>query len=133
MHLFLHPRFRLAACLGWCLTWPMIAVLLLTPLPFKLIARSDLLGHFMLFGVMAFAVIAFARTRLQIVVLSMMAVAYGVALEFGQAYVPNRFFDVADMVANGLGGLVGCVFALLLLEQWVTPAVLARKREIEAR
>lgn len=117
------PTFRHGACLVWCLCWPGIALLLLTPLPFRLVSRSDLLGHFLLFGVMALAIVTFARSRVQIVLLSLLSIAYGVALEFGQAYVPNRTFDLADAIANGLGGLAGCVGALIVLERWMTPAI----------
>ena len=97
----------------------MIAILLLTPLPLRLIARSDLLGHFLLFAVMTTAVVAFARRRWQIAALSLLSVAYSIALEFGQAYVPGRHFDVADAVANAVGGMAGCLLAFVLLDRLV--------------
>ena len=122
MQLLMNSRFRLAACVFWCLSWPAIALALLTPLPFRLISRTDLLGHFLLFFVMTAAVVAFARTRLQIVVLALLTIAYGIALEFGQAYVPGRTFDIADAIANGAGGIVGCLAALVLLERLLVPA-----------
>ena len=125
MHVLSNPRFRLGALIVWCLCWPGIALLLLTPLPFKLIARSDLLGHFLLFGVMTLAVVTFARSKGQIILLSLVTIGYGVALEFGQGYVPNRFFDIADAIANGIGGIAGCLAALILLEYWVKPASLS--------
>lgn len=117
MPTLLNPRFRVAALIVWCLCWPVIAVLLLTPLPFALISRSDLLGHLLLFAVMTSAIITFARSRAQIVILSLLMVAYGIALEFGQAYVPGRTFDAADAIANALGGAAGCLCALALLER----------------
>lgn len=119
MQILQNSRFRLVACLIWCLCWPAIAVLLLTPLPFALIARSDLLGHLALFGAMTLAVVAFARSRAQIVALALLSIAYGVALEFAQAHVPGRTFDAADAMANALGGLLGCAGALILLERLV--------------
>lgn len=119
MQILHNSRFRLTACIGWCLCWPGIAILLLQPLPFRLIARSDLLGHFLLFGLMTLSIVAFARTRGQIVALSTLSIAYGIALEFGQAYVPNRTFDVADAMANAIGGVIGCLLALILLERWI--------------
>lgn len=119
MQILMSPRFRLASGLAWCLSWPAIAALLLTPLPFRLIARSDLLGHFLLFAVMTVSVVAFARSRVQIMALSLLSIAYGVALEFGQAYVPNRTFDVADAIANGFGGMVGCLGAFVLLDRLI--------------
>lgn len=117
MRILQNARIRLACCIAWCLCWPGIAVLLLTPLPFALISRSDLLGHFLLFGFMTAAVVTFARTRGQIVALSILSIVYGIALEFGQAYVPGRFFDIADTVANASGGVAGCLLALALLKR----------------
>lgn len=119
MQILQNPRFRMTSCLVWCLAWPVIAVALLTPLPFNLVSRSDLLGHFLLFAVMTISIMAFARSRSQIIALSLLSVAYGIALEFGQAYVPNRTFDVADAVANAVGGIAGCLCALALLERLV--------------
>ena len=119
MQILLNPRFRIASCLVWCLSWPAIAVALLTPLPFGFISRSDLLGHLLLFAVMTAAIVAFARTRTQIIALSLLSITYGIALEFGQAYVPNRTFDAADAIANALGGVVGCLIAIALLDRLV--------------
>ncbi|MGI9486034.1 MAG: VanZ family protein [Geminicoccaceae bacterium] len=115
----MNPRFRIVSCLVWCLSWPAIAVALLTPLPFGFISRSDLLGHLLLFTVMTVTIVAFARTRTQIVVLALLSIAYGIALEFGQAYVPNRTFDAADAIANALGGIAGCLIAIVLLDRLV--------------
>lgn len=119
MQILLNPRFRLVSCLVWCLAWPGIAALLLTPLPFALVSRTDLLGHLLLFAVMTAALITFARSRVQIVSLSILSIAYGIALECAQAYVPGRTFDVADAVANALGGMIGCTLALIMLERLV--------------
>lgn len=128
MQILSNQRFRLATCVFWCLSWPAIAVLLLTPLPFGLISRTDLLAHFLLFFVMTTIVIAFARTRLQVITLALGTIVYGVALEFGQAYVPGRTFDAADAIANGIGGITGCLAALVLLERLVTPASTERSQ-----
>ncbi len=128
MQFLLNPRFRLAAFVLWCLSWPAIAVALLTPLPFRLISRTDLLGHFLLFFVMTAVVIAFARSRLQVATLALLTIVYGIALEFGQAYVPGRTFDVADAIANGVGGIVGCLAALVLLERLMASAVARQGR-----
>lgn len=117
MRVLLSPLFRIVACLLWCLCWPAIAILLLMPLPFALVSRTDLLGHFLLFAVMTAGLVAFARSRRQIVVLSLLAIAYGCALEFAQTLVPGRTFDPVDVVANGVGGITGCLFALVLLDR----------------
>lgn len=133
MQILSNPRFRLVSCLAWCLSWPAIAVLLLTPLPFALISRSDLLGHLALFAVMAASVVTFARTRKQIVALALLSIAYGIALEFGQAYVPNRTFDAADAIANALGGAAGCLIALALLRRLFDKNLQPRRPATETR
>ena len=117
MQILQNSRFRLASCLIWCLCWPAIAILLLTPLPFDMIARSDLLGHLLLFAVMTISTIAFARTPGQIIGLAVLSIAYGIALEFAQAHVPGRTFDAADAMANALGGIAGCLGALAMRER----------------
>lgn len=105
---------RITCCVLWCLSWPIIAVMLLRPLPFLLPSRSDLLGHFLLFGVMSVFVIFFARSRKQIIWLSIVTVGLSVALEIAQGFVPHRIFDVADALANMAGGISGCFLALLI-------------------
>lgn len=49
-----------------------------------------------------------ARTRVLAVLL--IAVAYGIAIELLQAPLPDRSFSYADMLANGLGALLGLAF-----------------------
>lgn len=44
--------------------------------------------------------------------------ALGVGLEFAQEAFAQRFFEVADMVANGLGIAAGWVAAALFLGHW---------------
>ncbi len=133
MQILLNPRFRLVSCLVWCLSWPAIAIALLTPLPFAFVSRSDLLGHLLLFAVMTVTIVAFARTRTQIIALALLSIAYGVALEFGQAYVPNRTFDAADAIANALGGITGCLIALVLLNRLVSRHARTRRSTPPAR
>jgi VanZ family protein len=41
---------------------------------------------------------------------------YGIAMEFVQKYfIPNRSFDVKDMVADGIGGALGWLASVKLL------------------
>lgn len=111
-------RFRFISCLIWCLSWPAIAIALLMPLPINFAVRSDLLAHFLLFAVMAASVIAFSRRRRQVILLAVLSITNGVALELAQAYVPGRTFDAADAIANIIGGIAGCLGALAVLECW---------------
>ena len=113
MPLQFRPTIRFGCFVLWCLTWPVIAIVLLMPLPFQFMSRTDLLGHFLLFGSMTLPIAVFTRSRMQIILLATLTIVYGVALEFGQAYVPNRTFDAADALANIAGGLAGGVGALV--------------------
>lgn len=55
-------------------------------------------------------------------------VAYGIALEFAQEFVPGRSFEVADMVANSAGVLSGTIAGFWLrgvlpgMQPWRTAA-----------
>ncbi|MEI9944140.1 MAG: VanZ family protein [Chitinophagaceae bacterium] len=41
------------------------------------------------------------------------ALAYGIAIEFVQKYlIPNRSFDITDIVADGTGSLIGLLYSL---------------------
>lgn len=111
---------RIASCLLWCLCWPIIAMLLLRPMPFDLPSRSDLLSHFLLFGTMAVVVILFARSRLQILALSTLTIILSLVLEAAQGYVPHRYADVADALANLTGAVAGGILALLIFRQLST-------------
>lgn len=114
MRLLGYSPIRVASCLLWCLCWPIIAMLLLRPMPFDLPSRSDLLSHFLLFGTMAVVVILFARSRLQILALSTLTIILSLVLEAAQGYVPHRYADVADALANMTGAVAGGVLALLI-------------------
>lgn len=53
--------------------------------------------------------------RSKAILISMLALAYGIAMEFVQKnYIPNRSFDVYDIVADGVGS-----FLPVFLVGWV--------------
>lgn len=120
MTLLQSPSAKRVFCTLWCLSWLIIAVLLLRPLPFNLPSGSDVIGHFALFGIMSLGIISFAARGLQIILLAGITVSLGVVLEFGQAYVPSRYFDVADLVANILGGTIGGLLAHWIFRNWTS-------------
>jgi VanZ family protein len=40
---------------------------------------------------------------------------YGIAMEFIQKYfIPNRSFDIADIIADGIGSAIGLIISLML-------------------
>ena len=106
---------RLACAAIWGVAWLGVGALLLLPLGMPGSGGSDLLGHFLLFGTMAFATVSFSRRPQQLAGLAIATVVLGGALEFAQSFVPYRTSDLTDAIANGAGGLVGCAVALLVL------------------
>ena len=106
----------------WGAAWVGVAAALLLPLGVPTPGRSDLLGHFLLFGAMAFGAVGFSRRPGQLACLALVTVAFATALELAQGLVPYRTFEVADAVANGVGALAGYVAALLVLYHVIRPA-----------
>ena len=84
----------------------------LTPHPVEIpVEQGDKLGHFAAYGTLMFwfaQLDARERTRLGYAI---GFVALGVALEFAQGLTDYRVFEVADMVANAIGVLLGWVSA----------------------
>jgi hypothetical protein len=115
-------RARLACAAIWGAAWLGVAALLLLPLGVPGGGPSDLVGHFLLFGTMAFATVSFSRRPKQLAGLAIATIALGGALEFAQGFVPYRTADITDAIANGAGGLVGCAVALLVLYWVIRPA-----------
>jgi len=100
--------------LGWA--WAATIVWLsLTPSPPKVdVEYSDKLGH-----LAAYALLMFWFTRLYAraavrIAYALLFVAMGIALEFLQGQLGYRTHEVADMLANTLGVLLGWAAAPLL-------------------
>lgn len=55
-------------------------------------------------------------TRKHFGMLCAVAFVYGVLLEFGQAFVPHRYFSIMDMGLNA----IGVIFALILVLKFKT-------------
>jgi VanZ family protein len=115
-------RARLVCAGLWGAAWLVVAALLLLPLGVSGPSGSDLAGHFLVFATMAFAAVGFSRRPGQLAWLAGATVALGGALEYAQGFVPYRSSEVADAVANGVGGLAGYAAALLVLYFVIRPA-----------
>jgi len=122
MPFLMTPQIRIASCLIWCLSWPVLAIILLMPMPFGFVSRTDLLSHFLLFGAMTLFLVLFARSQTQLILLAALTIIYSLGLEIGQGYVPNRVFDLADAAANLAGGVAGCLGALFIFRAYIQPA-----------
>ena len=45
---------------------------------------------------------------------SLLMIALGIGLEFGQYFIPEREFSISDIMANNLGVILGIVFGMTL-------------------
>ncbi len=82
--------------------------------PIRLLARlpvSDKVLHFSAYALLAFLPVLYERMRTAMAVAAGLA-AIGVLLELGQAYLGERFFEPADIAANGCGVIFGILIAL---------------------
>ena len=120
--LLFDQRARLVCAVLWGAAWLGVAAALLLPLGVSTPGRSDLAGHFLLFGAMAFGTVGFSRRPGQLACLALATIALGTALEFAQDLVPYRTFELIDAVANGVGALAGYAAALLVLYFLIRPA-----------
>lgn len=92
---------------GW-LYAAAIVFLSLTPRPPQLdVAYGDKLGHLFAFGLLMFWFCFLYRHRDTRFAYGIGWIAMGIALEFAQRATGYRSFEVADMIANSLGVLLG--------------------------
>lgn len=78
---------------------------------------ADKIGHVAAYGILAGLLLwGFARStgrragRKDILLIFMFSVFYGVLMEFIQgAFIPGRFYDYDDMIANAAGALLAVV------------------------
>jgi len=99
---------RAALLAGGWLWAAAIVFLSLTPrLPRIDIEHGDKLGHLLSYGLLMFWFGFLYRKRTSRMGYAALWIAMGVALEFAQRATGYRSFEVADMVANSLGVLLG--------------------------
>jgi VanZ like family len=123
MERLLFDRRAKLVCAGvWGAAWLGVAAALLLPLGFSTPGRSDLAGHFLVFGAMAFGAVGFSRRAGQLACLALATIALGAALEFAQNLVPYRTSEPLDALANCVGALAGYGAALLVLYFVIRPA-----------
>lgn len=110
------------------ISWFIISVILLT-LPGSAIPKEDWLGkiwidkwvHVGMFSVMVYlwCVVVLKQNveneKLKLIfwIVSAFCLTYGIGMEFVQKYfIPNRSFDVGDIIADAVGCSVGLVYSL---------------------
>jgi VanZ family protein len=102
---------RACVAIGWAIVAAIIW-LSLTPSPPQVdVPYSDKIGHLASYGVLMSWFCQLYRTR---IFYAAGFILMGVALEFVQRELGYRSYEVADMLANALGVLLGWGVALLL-------------------
>ena len=95
----------------------------IVPLPVPhVVVEQDKVQHALAF--LAFAVtLRFARPRVALRWVMLWVVLFGVGIEVMQAFVPGRDVSFWDVVADTLGGVLGCLVPARMwtwLERWIS-------------
>lgn len=99
---------RAALLAGGWLYAAAIVFLSLTPRPPQIdVEYGDKLGHLLAYGLLMFWFCFLYRHGDTRLAYGIGWIALGIALEFAQAATGYRSFEVADMIANSLGVLLG--------------------------
>ena len=101
---------RIWLLLGWGMVFS-VFVLSLIPLNIDLEEGRDKVAHFIAYGSMTFWFGLLFKGRARQVAIAIAFAAMGVGIEFLQRMTGYRTFDVADMIANGIGAVIGWVLA----------------------
>jgi VanZ family protein len=82
--------------------------------PIQLVSGvSDKLLHFLAYVVLGLLPVLWAGRWRQSIVMVLAMVALGLALEYGQIFVPGRGFELADLVTDDAGLLCGVLVGRL--------------------
>jgi VanZ family protein len=102
---------RVYVALGWALV-AAIVWLSLTPSPPQVeIEQGDKAGHFLAYGgVMLWFALLYTSAKIRALYAASF-IAMGIAIEFVQGWTGYRSFEVADMVVDGVGVLLGWTVA----------------------
>jgi len=109
-----------------------VVVLSLIPLDVDLAEHGDKLAHFIAYGSLAFWFGMLIDGRGRQLGVALAFAAMGVALEFLQGLTDYRSFEIADMIANAIGAMVGWGLAQTPLRnalQWVERLMSASSRK----
>lgn len=84
-----------------------VFVLSLVPLNVDLEEGRDKIAHLVSYGSMTFWFAMLFEGRVRQIAIAFAFAAMGVGIEFLQGMTDYRSFDVADMIANGIGAALG--------------------------
>jgi glycopeptide antibiotics resistance protein len=97
---------RIGLLLGWGMVFS-VFVLSLIPLNVDLQEGRDKVAHLIAYGSMTFWFALLFKGRIRQFAIAIAFAAMGVAIEYLQGMTGYRTFDVADMIANGIGAALG--------------------------
>ena len=123
---FLKNRYRfLLPAIGWLIFSTILLTLPASAFPkerwYSNIPMFDKWVHMGMFGIMAVLLCwaAYKKKNLQqklknnFIWLGIFCLAYGIIMEFVQRYfIPNRSFDIGDIIADGAGAVAGVVYSI---------------------
>jgi len=80
-------------------------------------ANADKLAHFGVFAILSFLMVKgfskqalFLRLKSNAMILTLLTtVLYGGLIEYAQSFIPGRSIEFNDMLANGLGSMLGVI------------------------
>lgn len=109
--------------LWYVLGWLMVAIIVigsLVPSPTQLdIVRYDKANHLIAYTVLMGWFTQLISERNMQIVYMLGFFAMGVSLEFLQAQTSYRSFELADMMANGVGVFIGWVISVTMMPGWL--------------
>jgi VanZ family protein len=97
---------RIWLVLGWGMVFSVV-VLSLVPLDVDVPKGGDKVAHFIAYGSLSFWFGMLFAGRARQLGIAIAFAAMGVAIEFLQGLTDYRTFEVADMVANAIGAVLG--------------------------
>ncbi len=110
--------FKIAA-IAWIITILILSVISPPSLPTNEWLGVDKIAHFASYFLLTFLILGgwektsiFNRKKYALVIA--LVSMYGIGIEFIQGFLPNRYFEVPDIIANIMGSFVGAVFYPLI-------------------
>ena len=111
--------FRIAA-IAWIVGIFLLSVTSPPSLPTNEWIGTDKIAHFGAYGLLAWLILGgwqkafFSNNKSYIFVIVFVSL-YGLGIEFIQGFLPDRYFEIPDIIANIMGGFVGAITYPLIL------------------
>ncbi len=97
-----------------------ITYLSLTPTEHKVLESLNLwdkASHFIAYMIL-FIIVKKVHTKSNYLTCAIICFVYSFILECIQHFIPNRYFDILDLLANALGAVLGVIIYYLLIEKF---------------